>query len=84
MGGGPLEWLAYITVMCLLNSALVPLWPDAALSPRAQDSNLRGSDKQMSRTSFHPCSGYVQTTVSFVYSVFSHLNSHLSLSVFAL
>lgn len=36
MGGRPFVWPAYTTVMCLLDSPLVPQWPDAVMSPRAQ------------------------------------------------
>lgn len=28
--------LAYTTTMCLLDSLLVPQWPDAIMSPRTQ------------------------------------------------
>lgn len=36
MGGRPFVWPAYTTVMCLLDSLLVPQWPDAVMSPRSQ------------------------------------------------
>lgn len=34
-GGRPVR-LAYTTAMCLLDSLLVPQWPDAVMSPRTQ------------------------------------------------
>lgn len=68
MGGRPFVWLAYTTAMCLLDSLLVPQWPDAVMSPRAQ-TVAYGADKHTEPALFTLLALVIcRTIVSSIYS----------------